>query len=336
MDLRMADRPLVSVITATYNRAHLVAMTLDSVVSQDYRPIEMIVVDDASTDDTVAVVERSRSDFEQAGIPLNVRVRATNGGPASAFNEGLEVGGGSLVSVLGSDDLWHRGFLPTMVDLLSRYPDCGVAFSGVEIIDEAGTVLHLHDPEIDDPSPEGVLRRPLDQLITRSPFRTSGTLIRRSVFDAVGTFDECVRFGEDTDLWYRLARDTDFAYTRIPLIAYRIHPGMLSSTLSPTSKFWSDKLTITLRQAGSVRGTRAKAALAERVQEAQLLLQEQLLREGRRDPALESLLENAFTPSSPRFRLGRRLLRAPRHVGRCYAHGVRMLGKLRRDVRRRG
>jgi glycosyltransferase involved in cell wall biosynthesis len=330
-----AGRPLVSVIIATYNRAGLVRATLDSVAAQEHRPVEVIVVDDASTDETTAVVEQARVDLEQAGISLQVRIRATNGGPAAAFNTGLALARGHLVSFLGSDDFWRPRFLQTMIDLLERYADCGVAFSGVEAVDGEGTVLYVRDPEIEDPSVEGVLCRPLDRLVAKFPFATSGSVITRDVLDAVGTFDEDVRVWEDADLWYRVARETDFAYTRVPLLCYRIHEGNLTSKRKyHASHYWRDILVVALRYADQIGSPRARAVLTSRVQEAQLLLQEQLLREGRRDPALEPLLENPFAPTSLRYRVGRALLRAPRWVGRSYAQGIRLFGNARRRTSR--
>jgi hypothetical protein len=196
-------------------------------------------------------------------------------------------------------------------------------------------VLYVRDPGIEDPAIEGVLRRPLDELVAKFPFNTSGSVVRREVLDTVGAFDEGLSVWEDADLWYRVARETDFAYTRVPLLSYRIHDGNLTSKRRyQASPYWRDILVVSLRYADHIGSPRARAVLTSRVQETQLLLQEQLLREGRRDPALEPLLANSFAPTSLRYRVGRLLLRAPRWMGRRYAQGLRLIGNARRRTAR--
>ena len=97
--------------------------------------MEVVVVDDGSDDGTDAIIEQDRGLLESQGIALHLRFLEVNSGPAAARNAGLQIPRGQLIAFLASDDLWQRDFVLTLVELLERYPACGVAFSGHFSID---------------------------------------------------------------------------------------------------------------------------------------------------------------------------------------------------------
>src|SRR5262245_30940826 len=327
--LTMADPSLVSVVTPTHNRAPLLRCALESVAAQDYRPIEVLVIDDCSQDDTADVVEEVRPLAESAGIRLRYTVLEVNSGPAVARNEGLRQAAGSFVAFLDSDDLWQPSFVTSVVDLMQAYPECGVAFSGNDGVDEDGNVIPNspydfgHDAEI------GVLRTPFEHLVRQFPYITSATLVRRAVFDTVGSFDETLPIWEDADLWLRIAKRFDFAYTRRPLALYRMHNGNISWA---RARWHMDELRVMLRHLEDVHDASAQEAAIEHIQHSQTLLQEEILRGRRQSLDADALLYNELSPSTRRFRLGQAAMRGPFWAGRAYAGAIRAAGTVRRSV----
>jgi glycosyltransferase involved in cell wall biosynthesis len=328
----LTGKPLVSVLLPTYNRAALLRQALASVAEQDYRPIEVVVVDDGSDDDTDAVIRDAKVLLERTQIELSSHALDVNSGPAAARNAGLKLVRGSLVAFLDSDDLWRPSFLTTVVQLLDRYPTCGVAFTGIELIDSDGEVIGVRELSLADGLEEGTLRKPFEVLVTRFPFITVSTLARRHVLDAVGPFDETLALWSDADLWYRIGKRFDFAYIRAPLACHRDHEGNLTKGRLHGGVDWLYyQLLVSLRHLNDIRDPLTRDMLTDRIKRWQVLLQEQLLREGRRDGDLHSLLVQAEpAPSSLRYHLGQLVMRGPDWMGRWYASAIRAAGGVAR------
>ena len=125
---------LVSVVIPTYNRATLIGPAIESVLRQTYPHIEIIVVDDGSTD-------RTREVVEAFGQPVRY-VHQVNGGAASARNRGLREATGEFIALLDSDDQWFPWKLEAQVRVLDRYPDVGMVWTDMTAVDEDGAVLH--------------------------------------------------------------------------------------------------------------------------------------------------------------------------------------------------
>ncbi len=283
--------PLVSALIPTHNRAMLLEAALESIAAQKYRPLEVVIIDDGSTDDTPQVIARATSRFEERGIQVRPCRLDSKSGPAAARNEGLRAAQGSLVAFLDSDDLWHAGFVETLAALLERHSVCGAAFTGITTIDEDGHVTGVRDQGILGDTPEGELATPIDLLAIRFPFVTLATMARRTVLDDVGPFDESLALWSDADLWYRVAKKYDFAYTRTPLTSHRTHSGNITSGRLRGDATWLYyQLRVNLRHLPDVRDVEARKIFVAKIQHAQLMLQEQLLREGRREPELETVL----------------------------------------------
>jgi glycosyltransferase involved in cell wall biosynthesis len=327
----VARERLVSVVIPTYNRAPLLGRTLESVLAQEHRPLEVVVVDDASEDDTRSVLLAERRRFARAGATLRIQVLDRNSGSAVARNTALGLCSGSYVAFLDSDDVWHPRFLSTVVDVLDRHPDCAVAFSGHLGIDIDGRLVPRDEPEALGPGREGVLRTPFEQFMRTFPFTTTSTLVRRRVFDEVGTFDETLRLWQDADLWLRIAKRFDFAYTTEPLAYYRLHEGNITNR---RLEWYRHQLRVTLRHLDDVVDPSTRAFAVEQVRRAQVLLQEELLRAGDRAPLPRALLYNDVTPASLRFRVGHLMMLAPRWLQRTYASAIRDAGDARRRLQR--
>jgi glycosyltransferase involved in cell wall biosynthesis len=169
-------RPLVSVIIPTYNRADVVTRAVDSVLAQEYRPIEIVVVDDGSTDDTRDVL---------AKYPDPVRtMHQENTERGAARNTGLAATTGALVACLDSDDEMLPGHLDRLVAALVDQPDVGIAYSKAEFYDdERGEMFDLFPrrPVEGDAFLEGAIGNRMT---------VGSVLVRRSLLDRVGWFDE--------------------------------------------------------------------------------------------------------------------------------------------------
>ena len=210
----MSQAPLVSAVVPTYNRAHLIPDAIRSVLEQDYRPLEVIVVDDGSTDSTRSVLARE----------FGERIRyicQENAGPAAARNTGIRASHGEYIAFLDSDDLWLPGKLTAQVDALSRHPECalvyGKAIEGTEDGRPTGRVYRNSDRGRTGDNFELVLRW--------APIATPAVVVRRSALDQVGLFDETLRVTEDTDLFLRLTMQCPAAYIGRAVAAIRAHEG---------------------------------------------------------------------------------------------------------------
>jgi glycosyltransferase involved in cell wall biosynthesis len=202
--------PAVSVVIATYNYGRFLAGAVDSVLGQTYRALEVIVVDDGSTDDTPRIMRT------YAGDPRVRYHRAENRGPAAARNTGIRLGQAPLVAFLDADDRWLPRKLEQQVRLFKEDAAVGLAYARRLLMDEAGRWLAYEQPRLY----RGDVLAPL--------YRTnficlSSAVVRRAALERSGLFDERIRTAsaEDYDLWLRLARDVRFDYVDEPLVAYR-------------------------------------------------------------------------------------------------------------------
>ncbi|MDD2388677.1 MAG: glycosyltransferase [Desulfobacterales bacterium] len=182
--------PKVSVIIPTYNRARLLEEAIDSVLSQTFTGYELIVVDDGSTDDTGEVL---------ASCEDRIRViRQNNQGVSSARNAGIASASGDLITFLDSDDLWLPDKLIRQVEFFQQTPDALICQTE-EIWIRNGIRVN---PKKRHRKRSGMIFEPSLKLCLVSP---SAVMIRRSLFDKVGIFDEDLPACEDYDLWLRIS-----------------------------------------------------------------------------------------------------------------------------------
>lgn len=202
----MTAEPLVSVILPTYNRAGLVGRAIRSVLTQGYRNLELIVVDDGSTDDTERVV-REVTDGRVTYL------RRANGGPAGARNLGLQSARGALVAFQDSDDEWLDGKLEQQVGALASAPAADLCVCSY-IVDrlDLGSACRLGAEQLVEP---GNLKR---QTLEVFYFPTPAWLVRRSALDRAGWFDAALSCWEDWELALRLADGGEFVLVDRPLL----------------------------------------------------------------------------------------------------------------------
>ena len=213
---RMDSKPLVSVIIPTYNRGWAIKEAVDSVLAQDYEDFELLVVDDGSTDNTPEVLDAY-------GGALKI-LRQENKGVSAARNRGIENASGRFVAFLDSDDLWLPQKLSRQVEFFNRIPDALICQTE-EIWIRNGVRVN---PKKRHKKPSGMIFEPSLALCLVSP---SAVMIRRSLFEIVGSFDETLPACEDYDLWLRISCRFPVYRIDTPLIIKRGgHEDQLSAS----------------------------------------------------------------------------------------------------------
>lgn len=224
--------PRASIVIPTYNCEAYLASTLDSVLAQCTERDEVLLIDDGSTDGTVALAQRYLSD----GVRLFRRPHG--GGPAGPRNQGIREARGELIFLFDSDDIMLPGKLEKTLDAAARFPDAAMFFTNFRTIDEQGHVLNsrvLDGYETTGPYARAsgpVLLSPGSAYwgMTRENFvGTSGVALRRSVLRELGGFDESLSNGDDRDMWFRVMRGWDVVYIPEELHCYRIRRNSIST-----------------------------------------------------------------------------------------------------------
>lgn len=210
--------PLVSAIIPTYNRARLVCEAIESVLCQTYSHIEIIVVDDGSTDNTP-------DELKHFGNRIRI-ITQRNAGPSSARNRGIAASHGELIAFLDSDDLWLPTKLERQVQLLQRSGEavpcclCNIMmhWTGKKV---SSFEISRMRPVLE----EGLWLNPAEVLATRFLLFNQGAVIRRSTLDAIGGYDPRLRLLEDYELALRLALVGPWTFIREPLVVWRETAG---------------------------------------------------------------------------------------------------------------
>lgn len=211
-----AEKGLVSVVIPVFRRADYLQQALASVLAQTYAPLEILVVDDASGEEFVS----------QYHIPPQARLLRLpiNGGPSAARNLGCAEARGEFIAFLDSDDAWLPQKLARQVADLTSHPEFGLTYCHFEEVDSDMRSLGSH-PRVKWPHPDS-LRACLRSPTIKSP---STVLLRRNALETAGGFDPSLRYGEDRDLWLRIARDHRFQASPEPMVLYRVHEDQLTS-----------------------------------------------------------------------------------------------------------
>jgi glycosyltransferase involved in cell wall biosynthesis len=204
--------PRVNVIIPLYNGAAFLAHALDSVAAQTYRPLDITIIDDGSTDAGAQIVAAAQAHL---GLPITYHFQH-NQGPSAARNCGIAQTDGEFVAFLDADDLWLPEKIARQVAFLLAHPDAQAVVCHMRYILEPGT-----------PWPPSLNRAYYDQ----SPpgYLPSALLVRRALFDRIGRFDPNLRLGEDTD-WFLRARDSGAYIGVVPEVLFfrRFHKSSLS------------------------------------------------------------------------------------------------------------
>lgn len=213
----MGVYPLVSVVIPTYNRSDIICATVENVLAQTYPSVEIIVVDDGSTDNT-------REELARFGDRIRV-VSQENAGPAAARNRGANVSQGEFIAFQDSDDLWEPIKLEAQIKLLQRVdgsvPCC--LCNAVMHLSSGALTSSFGYALINPRCEQGIWLNVAEVLATRFVLFNQAVVIRRKAWEKVKGFDVSLKYLEDYDLPLRLAFEGPWAFIRTPLVIYR--PG---------------------------------------------------------------------------------------------------------------
>ena len=239
----------VSVVIPTFNRARKVVRAITSVLSQTFTDIEIIVVDDGSTDGTNKAVEQF-DDF------VTYVAHSSNLGVSAARNTGIKTSSGPLIAFLDSDDHWLPEKLAAQVGFFDEHPGAGVCQTEELWIRNGRRV----NPMKKHLKPSGDIFEPSLKLCLVSP---SAVMLKRCLLDKVGSFDEDLPVCEDYDLWLRISCRYPVHLIREPLVVKEGgHPDQLSASYKGMDRF-RIKALMKLIKSGTLNEKQLEATLAE-------------------------------------------------------------------------
>jgi hypothetical protein len=215
-----AASPVVSIITPAHNSAAYLRESVDSAIAQSFTDFELLIIDDGSTDGTLALARRLADRDER----LRVLARPNRGGVSAARNLGMREARGAYFALLDSDDVWHPTFLAAQMEILNRLP-------GVDVV--SGNAYNLGGGlDGQTLSSVGSDRRPirLIDMLEHEDAVCIMSVLRRGVYETIGGFDETMNYSEDYDFWIRAAlAGFRFVQNPVPLAHYRRRPDSASS-----------------------------------------------------------------------------------------------------------
>jgi glycosyltransferase involved in cell wall biosynthesis len=223
--------PPVTVLIPAYNAAHTIERALASVWRQNYPDMEVIVVDDGSSDDTATHVQK----MGRANLRL-IRLKK-NRGECAAMNAGIQRARTPYIAFLDADDEWLDDKLIKQLPIIEARPEMTLIACGGEAVDSAGRVLHTFGLELPPYSPREVWRGLLVQVYVVK----STVVARRARLLEVGGFDESLTVSGDQDMWIKLAANGETGFVTEVLVRYHHLPGSL------TARYWEREAEFTLR-----------------------------------------------------------------------------------------
>ena len=225
----MQDNPLVTIICLSYNHEKFVVETLNSVMNQNYSPIELIIVDDCSLDASKSIIE----DWLLSHSDVRFIANEVNLGNTKSFNNALKIAKGECIIDLAADDLLLPNGIQMQIDTFQNttFKNLGIVYGNAEIINENGSFNSYYFPV--DANGTVISERKTGDIY--SSVLSSGdsicsvsTLIKKEVFDFLGGYDETLGY-EDLDSWIRASRVYEFDFIDAILIKKRIVSNSLGT-----------------------------------------------------------------------------------------------------------
>lgn len=249
--------PEVSVVIPTYNRSAFLNQAIRSVLAQTFSAFELVVADNASTDDTASMV----ASF--ADPRVRYFQHDHNRGMVPNWNAGMAQTRGRSVALLEDDNWWDPDFLARTVAVMANRPEVGFVYTAAFLTDASGVSRRLYQRWDRDKTQTGL--EELRDLVRGNKILLSTVLIRRACYDAVGPFDESIRYAADWEMWMRLALRYGSAYISTPLAYYRQHDASGTAQIHalPYALYFDHRMILdkTLQGAQGAYGRGPTAAL---------------------------------------------------------------------------
>lgn len=206
--------PRISVVMSVYNGERWLREAVESVLGQPLGDLELLVIDDGSTDGTAGIL----AGYRDARLAV---IRQPRAGLTVSLNRGIRRTQASLVARLDADDVALPERFARQVAFLDAHPEVALLGTGCHDVDPQGRMLRTYCP----PEADAEIRR---ALVRFNPFVHSSVMVRRDALERVGFYDESLPVAQDYDLWVRLSRVTRLANLPEPLVLRRLTPGMIS------------------------------------------------------------------------------------------------------------
>jgi glycosyltransferase involved in cell wall biosynthesis len=209
--MRNTENPLVSIVIPAYNHARYLSEAIDSVLNQDYPNVELIVLNDGSTDETAEILRGYGDRFFWESHK--------NMGQANTLNKGWRMAKGEILAYLSADDIVFPKAVSTCVACLQANADAVLCYPDFDLIDpESRVVRHIVAPEYS-----------YKEMVTKFISAPSaGAFFRRSAYAKAGEWDPVLRHSPDYEYWLRLGLHGRFIHVRANLAAFRVHEGSQS------------------------------------------------------------------------------------------------------------
>ncbi len=222
--LRQGTPGLVSVIVPVYNRENLVGRTIDSILAQTYQDIEVIAVNDGSTDGSLEALKV----YAERHPGKVVIVNQLNTGQVRARNIGIQHSRGEFIAFLDSDDTWNSHKLAKQLALFKG--NIGLVYCGIHEVDPNGAIIQTVSCE------QGMCGDIYKQLLIKNRMTGGTVVVSRKALETVGCFDETFQAAENWDLWIRIAQKFAVEFVNEPLLNYLKHPGNMSCNSQKMSR----------------------------------------------------------------------------------------------------
>ena len=225
----MQEKPLVTIICLSYNHEKFVVESLNSVMNQNYSSIELIIIDDCSSDNSKSVIEKWLLDHPAIHFIAN----SSNLGNTKSVNNALKIAKGDFIIDLAADDVLLPNGIELQVEAFqnSNYQNLGIVYGNADLIDENGVFVSNYFPvnnygNVIEKRNTGDVYESV--LKTGNSICSVSTMIKKSVFDELNGYDESLAY-EDLDLWIRASRKYEFDFIDSVLIKKRIVTNSLGS-----------------------------------------------------------------------------------------------------------
>ncbi len=226
--------PLVSIVTPSFNQARFLEKTICSVLNQNYKPLEYIIIDGGSTDASVQVIEKYSS-------RLAYWESQKDKGQTHAINKGFTHAKGEIFAWINSDDTYEPHAFSKVVDFFHTHPEVGMVYGNCNFINESDQIIGKFNARQTDYTR---LKRGYVHIPQQASFW------RAELWHQLAPLDESIYFAMDYDLWLRIAKISKIVYTPQLWANFRLHGG--AKTIAADDRCWPDMLKIHYRNGGKL------------------------------------------------------------------------------------
>ena len=229
----MTERPLVTIITPSFNQSRYIEATIQSVLSQDHPNIEYMIVDGGSQDGTVEIIKKYQD-------KLAWWVSEKDKGQTDAINKGFARAKGEILAWLNSDDTYEPGAISAAVRYLQEHPEVGMVYGDCNFINETGRVIGRFGSAQTN---EHLLRQGYVHIPQQTMF------FRAELWKQVGPLDPSFYFAMDYDLWTRISARAELKYVPQTWANFRLHTS--GKTIAADDRCWPEMVRVHYRDGGS-------------------------------------------------------------------------------------